>query len=515
MTNINEVREILSKKILEEKSGERTIELPPIFYKENKVSMVSLFCGAGGLDLGAEWAGTEVGMNKRINIADKDYFEAIRKNNVVHTVYATDKFTEAIATYSEHFKETVVHKADIKKIKDFPKADLYTFGFPCPGFSLAGPRLVDDDRNFEYIHCCRALLQAQPKVFIAENVKGLMTLGGGLPYAQIKEDFEAAGYNIYTKLLNSRDYGVPQIRERVIMVGVRKDLDFIYEFPKPTHGEGNGLKPFTTLKRAIWDLKDKDGWYYKGTYSSKYMGRNRKKTWDQQSFTIQADGRQAPVHPEGKPMIKIDSEHWEFPNEGRDDRRLTVDEAARVQTFPDWFKFNYGKESVSHNTKVNKMFKQIGNAVPVLMAKVIAKPIIEFLNELRQMEQENTLVSSNEVSEQVFELPVSAISSFEKETISIQSHEQVSVDEVLNAENIEQPILEEVAPVKNYAQLSIDEVLAYENNKQDITEEVPSTKDKKRNTIEDVNSNKDEMLNIIEEATSVQNQKQLSFDIFM
>lgn len=519
MTNINEVKAILSKKILEAKSGERTIDHPPVTYKKNKFSHVSLFCGAGGLDLGLIWAGIEVGMNKRVSIAKKEEYDAILDNNVFHTVYATDYLTEQINTYSMNFKDTVVHKADITKLKNFPKADLYTFGFPCPGYSLGGPRLIDDERNFMYIHCCRALIQAQPKVFIAENVKGLLTLGKGEAYEQVKADFAAAGYKIYAKLLNSRDYGVPQIRERVIMVGIRNDLDFVYNFPEPTHGEGIGLKPFTTIKRAIWDLKDDPGWHYEGTYSSQYMGRNRKKNWDQQSFTIQADGRQSPMYPGGKPMVRIDSNHWEFaeqdPNEPYEERRMSVKEAARLQTFTDWFKFDYGKESTKHNTKVNKLFDQIGNAVPVLMARVIAKPIIKFLDDLRQMEQENTLVSSNEVSEQVYELPVSAISSFENETISIQSHEQVSVDEVLNTENIEQPIMEEVAPVKNYAQLSIDEVLAYECDKQDIAEEVPSTKNEKHIIIEDVRSNKNEMLDIIEEATSVQNQKQLCFDIFM
>ncbi|MFB8424637.1 DNA cytosine methyltransferase [Priestia megaterium] len=386
-------------------------------------------------------------------------------------------------------------------------------------YSLGGPRLIDDERNFKYIHCCRALIEAQPKIFIAENVKGLLTLGKGEAYEQIKADFAAAGYKIYAKLLNSRDYGVPQIRERVIMVGVRNDLDFVYDFPEPTHGEGIGLKPFTTIKRAIWDLKDDPGWYYKGTYSSQYMGRNRKKNWDQQSFTIQADGRQSPMHPVGKPMVKIDSNHWMFgeqdPNEPYEERRMSVKEVARLQTFTDWFKFDYGSESTKHNTKVNKLFDQIGNAVPVLMAKVIAKPIIKFLDDLRQMEQENTLVSSNDVSDLAYELPVCAISSLENEATSFQSHEQVSVDEVSIAENTEKPNLKKTTPVNNYAQISIEELLVYENNNQDIREKVSSNKNERHSIIEDVHSNKKEMLDIIEEATSINNQKQLSFNIFM
>jgi len=457
MTNINEVKEILNRKILEEKSGERTIDLPPLVYKENKFSVVSLFCGAGGLDLGVEWAGIEAGVGRRVSISQKENFESLRDENVLHTIYAVDFFQEAISTYSKHFKDTVVHKADIGKIKNFPKADLYTFGFPCPGFSAAGPRLVDDERNFEYIHCCRALLQAQPKVFIAENVKGLMTLGGGEPYKQIKEDFTAAGYNIYTKLLDSRDYGVPQIRERVIMVGVRKDLDFVYNFPKPGYGEGAGLKPYTSIKRAIADLYFEPGWYYEGTYSTQYMGRNRKKNWNQQSFTIQASGRQAPMHPAGEPMVKIDSNHWKFARGAEYERRLSVKEAARIQTFPDWFEFDYGNEDVSHNTKVNKMFKQIGNAVPVVMAKAIAKPIVEFLCELKENElkSEDGVILPGKAKEQKYELPVLAISSSESEISSNGTCEQLSIDNAVIIEECEQNFIDEKLSIENYEEINM------------------------------------------------------------
>ncbi|MDU9693764.1 DNA cytosine methyltransferase [Priestia aryabhattai] len=134
MTNINEIKAILSKKVSEEKSGKRTIDLPPITYKKNKISHVSLFCGAGGMDLGTIWAALEVGMNKRVSIAKKEEYDAMLDNSVIHTVYAIDYLTEQVNTYSMNFKDTLVHKADITKLKNFPKADLYTFGFPCPGY---------------------------------------------------------------------------------------------------------------------------------------------------------------------------------------------------------------------------------------------------------------------------------------------------------------------------------------------------------------------------------------------
>ena len=100
--------------------------------------------------------------------------------------------------------------------------------------------------------------ETQPAIFVGENVKGMMTLGKGEVFKQIVEDFAAAGYTLYTQLVNARDYGVGQIRERVILVGVRNDLDFEYEFPNSTHGEEEGLKPFVPLEEVIGDSKTQD-----------------------------------------------------------------------------------------------------------------------------------------------------------------------------------------------------------------------------------------------------------------
>lgn len=385
------VREILEEQIQKEGSTKKSINHPLLTYKKDKVSVVSLFCGAGGFDLGTEWAGIQKGLGRSIDIKDKDEYERNKKHNIFHTIYALDNSTEAIDTYKSHFKDTVAQKVDIRSLAKFPYADLYTFGFPCPGFSAAGPRLVDDKRNFLYIHCCRALIEAQPKMFVAENVPGMLTLGKGEVFKQIKEDFAAAGYKVYTYLLNSEDYGVPQLRSRVILVGVRNDLDYVYKEPIKTHGKG--LKPYVTLKQAIGEIED-PGLIYDGGYSSRYMGRNRKKCWNDQSFTIQASARQAPMHPGGKPMIKVGKELWRFA-EGGDNRRMGTKEAARIQTFPKWFNFKYGKEDVSHNTKVDKIFKQIGNAVPVLMAKCIMEPIAEYLYSIKENDKSSEIYEDN------------------------------------------------------------------------------------------------------------------------
>lgn len=394
--NAEEIQLILNEKIQEENEYviKNVTEEDVIFeqkilknlkYKENKIDIVSLFSGAGGLDLGVELAGLSVkyGKDKAYEfIKDKYTYEKIREDSLVNFLYSNDIFESSNQTYKANFPNTVAKiEKDIKKIAKFPKSDLMLGGFPCPGFSSAGPRLLDDPRNFLYIHYIRALIQSQPAFFIAENVKGLLTIGKGEALKQIKEDFESAGYDVSVNLVNSRDYGVPQLRERVFIIGVRNDIQkkygFKYVLPSPTH-DGK-TKPFVTLKEAIGDLPLETADVFESSYSSIYMSRNRKKSWEDQSFTIQASGRQAPMHPHGLPMKKISKDNWTF--EGDFNRRLSVRECARIQTFPDWFEFSEGKkDNVSLSHKLNEQYKQIGNAVPVYLAEKISRPIIEFMS---------------------------------------------------------------------------------------------------------------------------------------
>ena len=113
-----------------------------------------------------------------------------------------------------------------------------------------------------------------------------------------------------------------------------------------------------------------------------YMSRNRKKNWEEQSFTIQASGRQAPQYPGGEPMKKLGKDEWKF--QGDINRRMSVRECARVQTFPDWYYFSKGNKNTAINNQLNEQYKQIGNAVPVFLAEKISRPILQFMydNEL-------------------------------------------------------------------------------------------------------------------------------------
>lgn len=384
---IEDVKNLLLEKIEYEKVNfsncENTVDFSKLNYKEGKLNLISLFSGCGGLDLGFELAGLQavLGQEKVLELFKyKEEFLKYREESIFNTIYANDNFTGANQSYMENFSnEIYIDNSDIRKIKEFPKADIVLGGFPCPGFSEAGPRLIDDERNFLYIHFIRCLLQSQPLLFVAENVKGMMTLGKGEVFKQIVQDFKAAGYTVYHKLLNSRDYGVPQIRERVILVGVRNDLDFIYEFPKPTHGNTIGLVPFVTLSDAIADLRDNPGDYFTGSYSTIFMSRNRKKNWDEQSFTIQASGRQAPIHPDGIPMKKVDKDKWIFADGEENNRRLSVKEIKRIQTFPEWFYLSDGKNDGNvDNGRLDKIYKQVGNAVPVFLGSAVAKPIADW-----------------------------------------------------------------------------------------------------------------------------------------
>lgn len=194
----------------------------------------------------------------------------------------------------------------------------------------------------------------------------------------IKKMFENAGYNLSFRLLNAADYHVPQDRKRVFFIGIRKDLDFTFEFPTITY-------PKRTLRHSISDLQDTaiaaaegnkannnclipNNEYMTGGFSSMYMSRNRVRGWDEQSFTIQAGGRHAPIHPQAPKMKFVEQNKRIFmPNYEYLYRRLSVRECARIQTFPDNFIFYY--------KNVTAGYKMIGNAVPVNLALFLAKNI--------------------------------------------------------------------------------------------------------------------------------------------
>lgn len=294
---------------------------------------ISLFAGAGGLDMGFERAG-------------------------FRTIWANDIEPDACKTH-ESWSTAKVVCGNIAQIdaKDIPDADIMLGGFPCQGFSLSGPRKIDDSRNVLYKHYVRIVKEKKPMMFVGENVKGLLTMGGGTIIDAILEDFSECGYNVTYRLLNAKDYGVPEDRERVIIVGFRKNLGISdIEFPFPRNYT-------VTMREALKNIPEPTpDEVCNAPYSSRYMSRNRKRGWDEVSYTIPAMAKQVTLWPGSPDMVKIDKDLWSFGTEGIT-RRLSWREAAAIQTFPADLEF-YGD--------IVSKYKQIGNAVPVKLAETIA-----------------------------------------------------------------------------------------------------------------------------------------------
>lgn len=303
---------------------------------------VSLFCGAGGLDLGFDRAGYK-------------------------TIWANDFDKDACKTHRNWSKTNVVC-GDISKVdySTIPVSDVILGGFPCQGFSLSGPRKIDDSRNVLYKHYVKLVKQNKPKAFIGENVKGLLTMSGGQIIDAIIADFSDCGYDVYYKLVNAKNFGVPQDRERVIIIGFRKDLK-VRDFELPA---SNGKT--MTLRQAIGNMPEaKTSEVCDAPYSSRYMSRNRKRSWDDVSYTIPAMAKQVTLWPGSPDMEKIDKDLWQFGVNGLT-RRLSWRETAAVQTFPSDLEFCGDLTSI---------YKQIGNAVPVTLAEYVANYIRPYLEQ--------------------------------------------------------------------------------------------------------------------------------------
>lgn len=323
------------------------------------MKVVSFFAGAGGLDLGFTKAGFDV-------------------------IWANEYDREIWETYEKNHKHTILDKRSIVDIPsdEVPDCDGIIGGPPCQSWSEAGSlRGINDKRGQLFFEFMRILADKKPKFFLAENVSGMLLPTHKDALENIKKMFTEIGYELSFQLLNVSDFGIPQDRKRVFFIGYRKDLGLKFTFPKPFP-----LSKKVTLKDAIEDLKDnvlpaKEGnltngekcflpnhEYMIGGFSSIFMSRNRVRSWDECSFTIQAGGRHAPLHPQAPKMEFVEQNVRRFAK-GKEDlyRRLSVRECARVQTFPDDFLFEY--------KNVTAGYKMIGNAVPVEMAKILAKRI--------------------------------------------------------------------------------------------------------------------------------------------
>lgn len=326
------------------------------------MKLVSFFAGAGGLDLGFTQAGFDCIW---ANEYDKEIWETYQKNHP--------------NAYLDQRSITDIDESEV------PDSDGIVGGPPCQSWSEAGAlRGIDDKRGQLFFDFIRILEAKQPKFFLAENVSGMLLPRHKEALKNIMRMFEDAGYVLSFKLLNASDFNVPQDRKRVFFIGIRKDLGFKFSFPQPEN-------TVVTLEDAIGDLREgalpakafsvsngsdckvANHEYMTGGFSTIYMSRNRVRSWDEVSFTIQAGGRHAPIHPQAPKMLFVEQNKRIFVPEQIDlYRRLSVRECARIQTFPDDFIFYY--------TKVTAGYKMIGNAVPVNLAKALAESLYEQLS---------------------------------------------------------------------------------------------------------------------------------------
>lgn len=402
-----------------------------------EINLISLFAGCGGLDLGFKQAGYNI-------------------------VWANEIDPAACETYI-HNLGNHIYQNDIRNVtRDIlpNDIDIVIGGFPCQGFSMAGKRDLLDERNFLYLEMKRIIGLVQPKVFVAENVRGLLSMDKGLVLKQIIKEFSELGYNMQYKLLFGPAYGVPQERYRVFIVGVREDIGLEYEFPNPTHNAFKTVRD--TIENIVTlgclpnhEIKQKWPDYYELIINR--IGEGKKLcnsrhsdasiyTWDipevygettseeRTLLLALAKNRRRKEYgiKDGNPLSKevlssltgfdIDFIHnltksllqkeylvlkgdkfditkasftrfkrilWDKPSptiltnfdnprnylHPSEPRPLTVREAARLQTFPDNFEF-FGK--------IQEQYRQVGNAVPPALARVIADSLLELLKEAKR-----------------------------------------------------------------------------------------------------------------------------------
>lgn len=309
-----------------------------------KMKVISLFSGAGGFDLGLIRAGHQI-------------------------VWANDIYSDAVATYRRNIGSHIVEK-DIRTIssEEISDGDVVIGGFPCQGFSVANwTRTVGDERNFLYREMVRVIRDKQPRFFVAENVKGLVSLGNGAVVENIVSDFESVGYKTIWKVLNCADYGVPQKRMRFVMLGVRKDIfvgDFIFP-PKPTHCAPNmqltGMVPWVTVGDALAHFPDPDiaNEVPNHTYSKyklRFNGHIGHRFIDPKAPAPTVTGRGDEKG--GVVVLHHPGNH----------RRMSARELAAVQSFPDDFVFEGPRSSA---------YRQIANAVPPLLGYAIGLMLAE------------------------------------------------------------------------------------------------------------------------------------------
>lgn len=315
-----------------------------------RLKIVSLFCGCGGMDLGALGG---------FNFLGKEY---TRHNTEI--VYAADFDEYCTQIYNENFEHKCLVK-DVRDIKmeEIPDCDILMGGFPCQSFSISAqnpPRLgYKDERGMLFFEMVKILKAKQPRFFIAENVKGLLSANKGKAFPMILKEFESAGYKIVYKLLNASEYGVPQKRERVIIVGFRDEED-IAKFRYPNKVK---LADRKVLGDVLVEDENRNERLFFSERAVAGMMAVREKMNKGRAMNVNEPCNTISAH---LAKVSLNSTDPVFMVDGRY-RRFSTREAARIQSFPDAFKL----EVVSQG----RQYKAIGNAVPPVLMWNVMKQI--------------------------------------------------------------------------------------------------------------------------------------------
>ena len=313
-----------------------------------KLKVASLFCGCGG---------TDVGLLGNFDFLGKHY-----ASNNMEIVYANDIDDNACRIFEENFGIKPDNR-DIRQINsnELPDFDILTGGFPCQSFSIIAQnpkRLgVKDDRGKLFFEMCRILRDKQPKCFIAENVKGLLTANQKSAFPLIMEEFKNSGYDVKHMVLNSANYGVPQKRERVIIVGFRKDLKIDFTFPNQVITDEDLFEP---LKKVIENTVDEK--YYFSDRAVEGMMKKREKMNKGRAQDIEKPCNTVGAH---LAKVSLNSTDPVLMLENRY-RRFTPREVARIQSFPEKFEL-VGSESAQ--------YRALGNAIPPVMIWYVANKV--------------------------------------------------------------------------------------------------------------------------------------------
>lgn len=332
-----------------------------------KLKVASLFCGCGGSDLGLEGGFTFLG---------KFY-----KENPVEIVYANDIEKTACEIYNANFNIMSDNK-DIKEVSssEIPDHDILIGGFPCQSFSIVAqnPKRLGykDEKGKLFFEICRVLKDKQPSCFVAENVKGLLSANNGTAFPLIIEEFEKCGYTVRFKLLNAATFGIPQKRERIFIVGFRKDLDIEMDFPDAILD----IEDFIPLSKVVFNEKEVPQKYYFSqkaidglNRANKSMNKGRGQDLNKPCNTVGSHLAKVSLN-STDPVLKV----------GDGYRRFLPREVARIQSFPETFNL-VGTDS--------GIYKALGNAIPPVLMWKVTQHILAKLNSTKKtLQQEKQLV---------------------------------------------------------------------------------------------------------------------------